>query len=69
MLILVEESKSSEIKEDEQEIPAETRTSEEVESQVNILEVIFWGITCCSFQFLDFSLGLSFSARPHSNSY
>ena len=51
MLILIEESKSSEIEDGDQKIPSETQTSEEIESQVNILEVIFWVLLAGVFSF------------------
>ena len=44
MLISVEESKSSEIRESGIEVCSETHTPEEVESSVNVLEVVIWGL-------------------------
>ena len=44
ILISVEESEASEIREDEQEIPSDTQTLEDVESQVSVLEIVLWGL-------------------------
>lgn len=54
MLILVEESKSSKIEEDEQKNPFKTHASEDVEEQISILEVIFWILFTGGFSFLTF---------------
>ena len=54
MLILVEESKSSKIEEDDQKDPSEIQTSKDVEEQISILEVIFWVLLAGGFSFLTF---------------
>lgn len=44
MLISVEESEISEIREDEQEITLDTQIPEDVESQAGVLEILCWGL-------------------------
>ena len=44
MLISVEESEISEIREDEQEITSDTQIPEDVESQAGVLEILCWGL-------------------------
>ena len=44
MLISVEKSEASEVTEGEQEITSDTQTLENVESRVNVLEIVLWSL-------------------------